>query len=425
MRAIALGLCALLAAAGGAGAASVAAPPAAKAAGARAKRRSARDYLDGVLLFQKGDYGGAHKRWMKALDEDPGNDDAKAGLDRLDQLQAGTEAPEPAAPAPSDGLRRVMDEAQSGAGLSPVAVRKLEAGLKTDPEDLAARHRLLGYYSQAQFSSDEARAAHDRQVLWLIQHHPEDLLHPGYGVIIKKMSPDAYEKGRVLWRALAAVHDADPAVLAHAAGYLSLDDPDSAETVLRRGETVEPRSPLWPGRLGALYALHAGSDAKKSGAALEQFEKAYALSEKEADRFYALDDLAKTAYAAGRDDKAEEYARRLLSWAPRYKEDWNYGNAVLLGNMTLGRAALRAGRKDEAAKYLLASGKTPGSPQLDSFGPNMSLAAELLAAGERKAVLEYFEECRAFWKNDGGLLDRWERAVKGGETPDFGANLAY
>ena len=40
----------------------------------------------------------------------------------------------------------------------------------------------------------------------------------------------------------------------------------------------------------------------------------------------------------------------------------------------------------------------PGSPQLNSFGPIMSLAEELLEQGEPDTVLEFFAECRKFWK---------------------------
>ena len=44
-----------------------------------------------------------------------------------------------------------------------------------------------------------------------------------------------------------------------------------------------------------------------------------------------------------------------------------------------------------ANAYLLAVGRTPGSPQLNSFGPNMALAAELLQKEVRDTVLQYFE----------------------------------
>lgn len=78
-----------------------------------------------------------------------------------------------------------------------------------------------------------------------------------------------------------------------------------------------------------------------------------------------------------------------------------------------------------AKTYLMAAGRTPGSPQLNSFGPNMSLAKDLLASGERDAVLDFFMSWRSFWKMGSVTLDNWTGAVKAGEVPNFGANLKY
>ena len=71
------------------------------------------------------------------------------------------------------------------------------------------------------------------------------------------------------------------------------------------------------------------------------------------------------------------------------------------------------------------AGETPGSPQLDTFGPNMALAERLLAGGRREAVLRYLEACRAFWESGGEELERWTQEVREGRTPAFGANLDY
>lgn len=72
-----------------------------------------------------------------------------------------------------------------------------------------------------------------------------------------------------------------------------------------------------------------------------------------------------------------------------------------------------------------AAGDTPGSPQLNSFGPNMTLARDLLQRGETAPVLAYFEQVRRFWKMGGGRLDAWSAAVEAGRIPDFGGNLLY
>jgi hypothetical protein len=62
---------------------------------------------------------------------------------------------------------------------------------------------------------------------------------------------------------------------------------------------------------------------------------------------------------------------------------------------------------------------------MDTFGPNMSLAKDLVEKGERDSVLAYFELCRKFWEKDEGRLDQWSRDVKSGKVPDFGGNLSY
>lgn len=140
-------------------------------------------------------------------------------------------------------------------------------------------------------------------------------------------------------------------------------------------------------------------------------------------RFYALSDLGYYALEAGADGKAADYAYELLSDAELKKDNWNYGNAIHNGHATLGLVALRNDDFGTARQELLEAGKTPGSPQLNSFGPGMTLANELLKRGEREAVLDYFALCRKFWKLGGSQLDAWSDAIRKGETPVFGGNL--
>jgi hypothetical protein len=109
----------------------------------------------------------------------------------------------------------------------------------------------------------------------------------------------------------------------------------------------------------------------------------------------------------------------------KYRSDWNYGNAIHKGNLALGRLALREGKIDAAEEFLLRAGRTPGSPQLDSFGPNMLLAKELLENDRREKVLEYFALCGKFWEVDHGQLKQWTAQVRARKEPDFGANLIY
>ena len=158
---------------------------------------------------------------------------------------------------------------------------------------------------------------------------------------------------------------------------------------------------------------------------LDEALKKLAAASSEEDEFYALDDAAKQSFEVGKMEDARKYAKGLLSLAPYYTGNWNYGNAIQDGNLILGRIALKEGHLEEAKQYLLEEGKSPGSPQMDSFGPNMSLARDLLEKGERETVLQYFDLCRRFWKMGQGELDEWTKDVKAGQIPDFGANLVY
>lgn len=149
------------------------------------------------------------------------------------------------------------------------------------------------------------------------------------------------------------------------------------------------------------------------------------IARDEKERFYALNRAAKNALAAGKTEEAAKFARELETLALKFKDDWNYGNAIQDANQVLGRIALAKGDVDEAKKRLLASADSKGSPQMNSFGPNMQLAKDLLAKGETETVLKYFERCRKFWEMGGRQLDRWSRDAKAGNSPDFGAHLSY
>lgn len=114
---------------------------------------------------------------------------------------------------------------------------------------------------------------------------------------------------------------------------------------------------------------------------------------------------------------------------------WDYGNVIYAANQLLGRVALREGRLKEARDYLRKAGQSPGSPQLNSFGPDNQLARELLLHGEpadREAVLDYVTDCAHFGPtpraNDARSeraiadhlkrLDQWKDTIRAGKIPD-------
>jgi hypothetical protein len=142
-------------------------------------------------------------------------------------------------------------------------------------------------------------------------------------------------------------------------------------------------------------------------------------------RFYELPRLAMEAVEEERMAEARDRADELLLLAPRFPNNWNYGNAIHDGHAVLGLVALAEDDVEAAKMHLLAAGATPGSPQLDTFGPTMLLAKALLEKGETATVLEYLERCRPFWELEQGRLDRWSEVAAAGEMPAFGGSLRY
>jgi hypothetical protein len=131
------------------------------------------------------------------------------------------------------------------------------------------------------------------------------------------------------------------------------------------------------------------------------------------------------ALVEGDNAAAEARANEMLESAPTRPYDWDTGNWIHHAHLVLGHVRLRAGDIQGAEEHLLAAGRTPGSPQLNSFGPNMTLAKALLERGRRRVVLDFFRECATFWMSRGDRLAEWHEAVSAGRIPDFGPNLAY
>ncbi|MGH7973303.1 MAG: hypothetical protein ACREIC_31680 [Limisphaerales bacterium] len=154
--------------------------------------------------------------------------------------------------------------------------------------------------------------------------------------------------------------------------------------------------------------------------------KALAAATNEYVRILSLDRAAKMSLAVGRIEDARQFATDMLVLDEKYSRgdpEKANGDVVHDGHLVLGRLALDEGQLDEAKRHLLAAGKSKGSPVLGSFGPNMSLAKELLEKGDQETVLQYLELCRKFWQSD--KLDEWTKDIQAGRIPEFGANLIY
>jgi tetratricopeptide (TPR) repeat protein len=316
--------------------------------------------------------------------------------------------------------------ALEGLELDAAEAAHLESLLKSNPRDLEARTKLLGYYSQRSYADASARRRKTAHCLWMIRHRPEaEIVGTPFCQIQRFIDAAAYRKAKALWDKQVERHRNNTAVLANAAGFHTLDEKGTAIALLKRLQRLDPRNPEWHDRLGHLHHLQSGGGAgrKRNKAAalraLEQWDKALALLPTDSARFYMLTQMAPIAVDAGRPRKAVRYAKELLRRAGKFRADWNHGNAVHYAHRALGRVALSAKRMEEAKRHLIASAKTKGSPQLNSFGPNQDLAAELLARGETKTVIRYLELCRKFWEMGLPQIDAWTKSIRETGKTDF------
>lgn len=75
--------------------------------------------------------------------------------------------------------------------------------------------------------------------------------------------------------------------------------------------------------------------------------------------------------------------------------------------------------------------KAAGDAPLSSYGPNLSLALEVLKHGDQQSgqvVIQFLDEIKVFWNIDPTHYDEWKPQISAGEIPNFmaaGSNLYY
>ena len=330
-----------------------------------------------------------------------------------------------AAQLKSSDVIRLMINARS---LSSTEAETLEQKLVADPKDLQSRITLLSHYS---FGKDPAvRLKKDEHALWFIKNVPDaEFLHWIYQVRLDPIIDARFNEAKQAWLSNLETYKGNLIVLSNATDFFLITDPELAEKLIKQGAAADPQNPQWPGELGAIYTNQthrATGEMRRSLAskAYQQFETAYHLSRNGSERRMWISPLMTAAFEAGDSAKAQVWAQEALNQKST-STDSSIADAAHHAHIILGRIALTSNDVAGAREQLLLAGQVSGSPVLGSFGPNMTLAKELLEKGERETVVKYFEECALFWKKDQGKLAEWTAAVKNGDVPKFGPNLIY
>lgn len=312
-----------------------------------------------------------------------------------------------------------------GIRLAPEAVANLEKNVIDHPDDLAARVKILGFHFRRRVMEPDSRSAAQPHILWIIRNRPaSSAAGSPMTSIMQIIDPDRYAEARGAWMEQLAKSPNDPTILGNAASFFLLNDMPEAEALIRSAQALDPKNSRWAERLGHLLSMKATRGDRPTALqahrdSLDAFKKALEGKTGQA-RFYGLGPVAEAALRSGDLVQADSYAHELLSMAPNFESDWNYGNAIYTGNVILGRISLEQKDLPAARSYLLAAGDTPGSPQLDSFGPDLTLAKQLLERGEKESVAAFFGKIGKFWKGHEAEVKDWQKAVEAGVKPDFG-----
>lgn len=311
-------------------------------------------------------------------------------------------------------------------------VNNLEAHFQRDPHDLAARSLLLVYYFKRDPVLHQEQVRRRHHILWIIRNAPKsDVAGSPFCEIHPRLDPAGYTEAKRQWCIQIDAHPKDVSILENAARFFLPHDKELCHQLLQRGKQLQPEAPIWSRLLGTHHQLKTKFSSaiedqqQASQEALAELEAAWAKTDNQIERFEQLGELAKLAFASADFAKARRYAEALLSGVAIPEYALSHGDAIHSGNLILGRLALRDGDVELAKHYLLEAGRTPGSPSLCTFGPNMMLAKELLEQNEWTVVLDYLQLCSQFWHTSDQRIDQWIASVQHRVIPSFGANLLY
>lgn len=383
---------------------------------------------------------------------------------------------------PVDMQRLLKEGGQLNAGQAEAIVTELKAR----PQDEAARARLLGYYAALASATPPSATptAPATEALAYARAYSEAVEAVPFSVLVdpagmSRFSPlwiyrPCFETVAAKWVDVAKRHPGNAFILARAGTFLTGSDtsdnyaaqgraflqeasalePQDASRMLaladRYLEDAEPRFDKPEGNpaaarkaLGCLQEIWSGTnqampaiERQKTRGRLTRaafWAGDYVLAKRHAQDWLASLAGTKPPLEADAREEISQKARRRMATAAELELlnrqtawEWNRNQAIHDANMIQGEIALSEGKSKEAGQFLVDAGKISGRTlTLSSYGPDLALVRDLLAAGERQAVINFFDECAAFWTTGKDSLSNWKRAVEAGEMPDFGPGFHY
>ena len=306
-----------------------------------------------------------------------------------------------------------------GFDMTPHDVNLTIIALKKKPDSLKDHILLAAYYGYKQ--SPDA----DKYALWLIAHYPAAPIFGGPPFI-----PPS-DAQAVLWRKQLVKYPLNTLVLANAASSLKLNDASQSIAIYKKLMKLQPSNHKWPLHIARIIQFQInpnyGSPEDNESAAkhaMKYAQMSFNLAKSNRTKLNAIEELMMDAYYAQNYTQANDYAlmehKYLPSSDPTLDPDVIYHSYMMQGLVALHNKDIPA-----ADNFLLKSGQSSGSAPLDSFGPNMMLADQLLQNGQKAVVLQFLQECATFWNEGTNTLKQWMAEIKQGQHPDFSMQENY
>ena len=136
-------------------------------------------------------------------------------------------------------------------------VQKLEKRLSENPDDFAARLKLIAYAMRADRAGlEESRSSRTDLVLWLVENRPDsEILGSPYSIFQPvELRPEQLARAMRLWDSAAKARPSDARVMWNAANFYRSIDDRLQRASLEKAVALAPGNENYTRELGGLYA---------------------------------------------------------------------------------------------------------------------------------------------------------------------------
>lgn len=203
-------------------------------------------------------------------------------------------------------------------------------------------------------------------------------------------------------------------------------------TILRALESLNPRNDRIQAMVAAAYMRAAlqESDQGRRAALAEQARRRLDGLVSPDERLgpegkVLLYRLALSTFESGDLETAKRHSEQLLNNFPPLPEAggnereqlWMAWDIYRSTHLLLGRIHLVMNDLDSAGLHLVQAGEAPTTPALESYGPDLSLARDLLTLGANGPVLKFLSALGTRWKAGKSRTETWEMDIRRGVVP--------